>query len=208
MRPFFTHVAASSAHFCRGYGLFMATWWRMDKIQCPIPSSLPRQFSTHPIKEHFTRYAALFVAACCIATTAVGQQSIAPTVNNLASLELTSSNTLYTASIGETAVTTITSGNHTITQGFLQPEILPCIDLTFNYYPNPAQDIITVEALGCEIQIETLQIYDLWGRHLTTARATRNNQLNLGDLAQGMYYVKVTLSNQLTYSLTVIKTSN
>jgi hypothetical protein len=214
MKPFFAQLAASlrgfyprSLHYycpCdaaasigNSYRIFYGYICPTTTYQClrTSPQRKMRQFLA-------------LLAALSLTTLSHAQQSIAPVVNNLVSMELSSSNTLYTASIGETAITTLTAGNHTITQGFLQPEILPCIDLTFNYYPNPVKDIVTIEATGCEIEIESLQIYDFWGRHITTTRLTKDNELSMGDLAQGMYYIKVTLNNQLTYSITIVKTTN
>lgn len=136
------------------------------------------------------------------------QQSIAPSVNNLAGIDGKLSGTFITTSIGEPAITTITSRGNIITQGFLQPELIPCAELEFRYYPNPAKDIINIEAYGCEVRIESMEILDLWGRLLATAEPTLNNELNLGDLAQGVYLVKVILTNEDVHTITVVKTSN
>ena len=138
-----------------------------------------------------------------------GQQSIAPSVNNLAGLDGKLSDTFITTSIGEPAVTTLgTKDGNYITQGFLQPEMLPCVDLEFKYYPNPAKDIITIEAYGCEVGIQSIDIVDLWGRVITTVRSPKDNQVNLGDLAQGVYLLKVKLTNDDIHAISVVKTSN
>jgi len=137
------------------------------------------------------------------------QQSIAPSVNNLAGIDGKLSDAFVTTSIGEPAITTISSSKGSIiTQGFLQPEILPCVDVEFRYYPNPARDWITIEAYGCEVRIESMAIVDLTGRLITTAKPTRENELNLGDLAQGVYFVKVKLTNQDIHTISIVKTSN
>ena len=113
------------------------------------------------------------------------QQSIAPSVNNLVGLDAKLSDAFIATSIGEPAITTLGTKRGLITQGFLQPELLPCVDIQFRYYPNPAVDIVTIEAFGCEVGILSMEILDLWGRHLTTVADSKNNELNLGDLAQG-----------------------
>lgn len=136
------------------------------------------------------------------------QQSVAPSVNNLAAIEVKLSDTFISTSIGEPAITTIGSKSGIITQGFLQPEILPCVDLAFKYYPNPARDIITIEAYGCEVKIESMEVIDLRGRLLTTALPTKTNELNLGDLAQGVYLIRVKLTNEDVHTISVVKTSN
>jgi hypothetical protein len=155
------------------------------------------------MKAIFVAFAVLFMPVAVRA-----QQSIAPSVNNLAGTDGKFSDVFITTSIGEPAITTISSSESIITQGFLQPNMLPCTNLEFLYYPNPAKDIITIEAYGCEVRIASMQIVDLTGRLLTTALPTRNNELNLGDLAQGIYFVKVKLTNEDVHTITVVKTSN
>src|ERR1051325_4008071 len=102
------------------------------------------------------------------------QQSIAPSVNNLAGIDGKVSDTFITTSIGEPAITTLGAKQGYITQGFLQPEMLPCVDLEFKYYPNPAKDIITIEAYGCEVGIQSIDIVDLWGRVITTVHSPKD----------------------------------
>ena len=136
------------------------------------------------------------------------QQTIAPSVNNLVGLDAKLSDAFVATSIGEPAITTLGAKQGYITQGFLQPELLPCVDLQFRYYPNPAKDIITIEAYGCEVGILSMEILDLWGRLLTTVAATRNNEVNLGDLAQGVYLIRVKLTNDDIHTISVVKTSN
>jgi hypothetical protein len=156
------------------------------------------------MKSLFAAFVVLFVPLALR-----GQQSIAPSVNNLAGIDGHFSDAYVTTSIGEPAITTIFSSKGSIiTQGFLQPEILPCVDVEFRYYPNPAKDWITIEAYGCEVRIESMDIVDLWGRLISTAKPTRTNELNLGDLAQGVYLVKVRLTNQDVHTISVVKTSN
>jgi hypothetical protein len=151
----------------------------------------------------FIAFLVLFAPAAAFA-----QQTIAPSVNNLAGIDGKLSDTFITTSIGEPAITTLGTKSGYITQGFLQPELLPCVDLEFKYYPNPAKDIITIEAYGCEVGIQSIEIVDLWGRLLTTVRSPKDNQVNLGDLAQGVYLLRVKLSNDDIHSVSVVKTSN
>ena len=156
------------------------------------------------MKSVFAAFLVLFMPGAIRA-----QQSIAPSVNNLAGIDGKLSDAFVTTSIGEPAITTIFSSQGSIiTQGFLQPEIPPCVDVEFRYYPNPAKDLITIEAYGCEVRIESMDIVDLTGRLLSTALPTRNNELNLGDLAQGVYLIKVKLTNQDVHTISVVKTSN
>jgi hypothetical protein len=155
------------------------------------------------MKAIFVAFLVLF-APCLLRA----QQSIAPSVNNLVGIDGKLSDTFITTSIGEPAVMTIGNKEGIITQGFLQPELLPCVDLQFKYYPNPAVDIITIEALGCEVGILSMEVVDLWGRLLKTVPASLNNQVSLGDLAQGVYLLKVKLTNDDIHTISVVKSSN
>jgi hypothetical protein len=155
------------------------------------------------MKVVFAAFLVLFVPVSLLA-----QQSIAPSVNNLVGLDAKLSDAFIATSIGEPAITTLGDKQGYITQGFLQPELLPCVDLEFKYYPNPAKDFITIEAYGCEVGIVSMEILDLWGRLLIRVAATRNNEVNLGDLAQGVYLVKVRLTNDDVHTISVVKTSN
>ena len=136
------------------------------------------------------------------------QQSIAPSVNNLVGIDVKLSDTFVSTSIGEPAITTLGAKEGYITQGFLQPELLPCVDVEFKYYPNPAKDIITIEAYGCEVGILSMEILDLWGRLLTKVPASKDNQVNLAEFAQGVYLVKVILTNDDVHTISVVKSSN
>lgn len=132
-----------------------------------------------------------------------------PSVFNASGFELPVENSSITISIGEPAITTLTSSNSVITQGYLQPvEKAPCTSVSFNYYPNPAKEQITIEAVGCDDQIERVQIIDVWGRILSTVAPTNDNQVNLGDLSQGLYVFKVSLKGGTSGSFSAIKVTN
>src|SRR6478735_10244421 len=113
-------------------------------------------------------------------------QGVSPSVTNIAGFDMTMNDFVVTVSIGEPAITTLASSTNYVTQGFLQPEILPCPDFNISYYPNPAKDYITIEALGCDVQIQSFQIIDIWGRVLTTTKPAKDNKVNLTGLSQGM----------------------
>jgi hypothetical protein len=151
----------------------------------------------------------LLVAFLVLAMPCVvkAQQSIAPSVNNLVGIDAKLSGAFIATSIGELAITTLGTDKGFITQGFLQPELLPCVDLEFKYWPNPATDIVTIEAYGCEVKIASMEIFDLWGRLLTTVAPKVINEVNLGDLPQGVYLVKVKLTNEDVHTISIVKTS-
>jgi hypothetical protein len=135
-------------------------------------------------------------------------QSMTPQVTNLAGAEATLGDYVITSSIGEPAIITLNSNESVLTQGFLQPEILPCEQIEFRYYPNPAREKIVIEASGCESRIESLQISDLWGRILYTGETNEENELYVGDLSQGVYLIRVFLAGGTTNTIHLVKISN
>lgn len=135
-------------------------------------------------------------------------QRVTPQVTNLAGFDLTGSNLVVTVSIGEPAIATFFSTDHILTQGFLQPEILPCGEFELTYYPNPTPDEMIIEALGCDIEIESMQLIDVWGRVITTIAPNKNNKVQLGDISPGAYFIKVFLTNSETETLKIAKVSN
>lgn len=135
-------------------------------------------------------------------------QGLMPSVTNLSGFDGTVNNFAITSSIGEPIITTLTTPDIIITQGFLQPEILPCANIEFRYYPNPAIDDITVEAFGCEVQIESIQLFDLWGRIIPGITLGKNNKVKLKDLSQGVYLMQVFLTNGTSHAIKVLKVEN
>jgi hypothetical protein len=126
-------------------------------------------------------------------------------VTNLAGFDISIYNYIVTTSIGEPAIATLASTNIILTQGFLQPEILPCKNLNFSYYPNPAKREITIEAYGCEVQIQNMELYEPSGRIITKMKPGKDNLVQLGDLSPGIYFIKVYLTNLESKTIKVIK---
>jgi Secretion system C-terminal sorting domain len=136
-------------------------------------------------------------------------QKVSPQVINQAGFDLLPSKILaITVSIGEPAIATFINDDFILTQGFLQPEIVPCGEFELTYYPNPTQDDVIVEALGCDIKIESMQLIDVWGRVLTTMSPAKDNKVYLGDVSPGVYFIRVFLTNTQTESIKIAKVSN
>jgi hypothetical protein len=151
----------------------------------------------------------VWLSLLALATPLLGvAQGMMPSVTNLSGFDGTVNNFTITSSIGEPIITTLTSQNVILTQGFLQPEVLPCLDVRFSYYPNPATDEITVEAFGCEVRIESIQLIDLWGRVLPGITLGKNNKVKLKDLSQGVYLMQVFLTNGTSQAIKVLKVEN
>ena len=128
-------------------------------------------------------------------------------VTNMAGFDISVTDFIVTSSIGEPAIFTLTGSNLILTQGFLQPEILPCKNLDFSYYPTPAKGEIFVEANGCEVQVQAMELYDSWGRKITVIKPSRDNKVQLGDISPGVYYIKILLTNTESKTIKIVKVS-
>ena len=135
-------------------------------------------------------------------------QRVNPQVTNLSGFDLSGPTLVVTVSIGEPATASFFNTDYILTQGFLQPENLPCGEFELTYYPNPTPDEMIIEALGCDIKIESMQLIDVWGRVITTIAPKKNNKVQLGDISPGAYFIKVILSNSETETLKIAKISN
>jgi hypothetical protein len=136
-------------------------------------------------------------------------QEISPYVLNQAGFSFTKDEFTTTSSIGEFAITTLSSPSGIITQGFLQPVIYnPCTDIEIRYYPNPVIDELTIEALGCESKIESIEFYNVWGQLISQIKRAKNNKIEFGSYAPGVYFMKVNLSIGPAELIKIIKVSN
>lgn len=164
-------------------------------VSCNLPKSLMRPLIT------------LLILA--IAPFSVLAQKVSPQVTNQAGFDLKGgSDQVITVSIGEPAIVTFFNADYILTQGFLQPENLPCGEFALTYYPNPTPDDLFIETLGCDIKIQSMQLIDLWGQIITTIKPTANNKVHLGDVSPGVYFIKVYLTNSETETLKIAKISN
>lgn len=132
-----------------------------------------------------------------------------PSVVNSTGIELPTGKSSFTLSIGEPVITTLTSSSALITQGYLQPiDKIPCAAVEFTYYPNPAKEYLIIEPKGCDDQIESVQIFDLWGRSIDTIAPKTDNKIHLDELSQGLYAFRVRLKGGTIGSFSAIKVSN
>ncbi|MBQ3734888.1 MAG: fibronectin type III domain-containing protein [Bacteroidales bacterium] len=62
-----------------------------------------------------------------------------------------------------------------------------------NLYPNPAKEVVNVQCTMYNVQIEAVEVYDVYGKLINTAIVTENpTRINVSGLANGMYFVRVT----------------
>lgn len=128
-------------------------------------------------------------------------------VLNTGGFDLLSANLVVTSSVGEPAILTFTTDQFILTQGFLQPEVLPCTGLVLDYYPNPAIEEIVIEATGCDAKIMSIDIHDAWGRKITSALPDKDKKVKLGDLSSGIYFFKISFSSVPSQTIKVAKVS-
>ena len=62
-----------------------------------------------------------------------------------------------------------------------------------NLYPNPANEVVNVECTMNNVHIEALEVFDVYGKLINTVNVIDNpTRINVSNLANGMYFVRVT----------------
>ena len=118
-----------------------------------------------------------------------GQSAITQLVNPFGT-EVNIPDLLGYFSVGEAAISTIDGPGGIITQGFLQPEInQPCSDFLLDFFPNPVSDKITIRDTECGKIIESIKLYDTYGKWVATYRLI-NRQADLTSFVPGVYLVR------------------
>ena len=62
-------------------------------------------------------------------------------------------------------------------------------------FPNPAKEVINVECTmnNVQFEVETVEVYDVYGKLVNTVAVNENPiRINVSNLADGMYFVRVT----------------
>lgn len=99
--------------------------------------------------------------------------------------------------IGEIVISSLTSSDKTLTQGFHQPKILitgvedPDDEFVFSLYPNPADRFVIIESTQeTEMQVH---VYDIMGKVLQVSSLfTKKITIDLQSLASGHYNMVIT----------------
>ena len=69
--------------------------------------------------------------------------------------------------------------------------------LEFKMFPNPSTDIVNIQLANGTTEAQA-SIYDYQGRQISTKKVTSNEpQLNVNNLAAGVYLVRVVLNNKV-----------
>lgn len=114
----------------------------------------------------------------------------------------TGTNVSYSQTVGETAVEIVGCHDYIFTQGFQQPGI-KYSDLVqpqgtgVNVFPNPAVNHITFELFGQEARTFTIEILNITGTVVGSARKTFTGEYwfredyNIENLIRGFYLVRI-----------------
>jgi len=123
----------------------------------------------------------------------IAAQNLSPTVVNSSGGVISNSSNSLEWSLGELAVSTLTSTNNLLTQGFLQPTTTivgteaPFDESRFSAFPNPVSDWLNLQTDIPEI--ETVQVHDISGR--LVLQSTFQPSLDVHQLISGMYIVSL-----------------
>jgi hypothetical protein len=124
-----------------------------------------------------------------IASPAQSQQVI-----NATGTTITNNSYIIEYSIGELAVTTISAPNNYATQGVLQPNVkvinpsCNIINQAFQFFPNPTYDRLRL--VGQYNWIDAYQVFAADGK-LIRSEKFYNNEINLTNLATGIYFIRM-----------------
>ena len=67
------------------------------------------------------------------------------------------------------------------------------LENSVSLYPNPAKEVLNVQCTMNNVQIETVEVYDVYGKLINTVNVIDNpTRINVSGLADGMYFVRVT----------------
>jgi hypothetical protein len=101
---------------------------------------------------------------------------------------------IFEYSIGEIAITTLTGPANTITQGLLQPNLkiinpdCAIINQPFQYFPSPTYDKLRL--VGQNNWIDAYQVFAADGKLMRYSKFY-NNEIDLSNLAAGVYFVRM-----------------
>ena len=132
-------------------------------------------------------------------------QEMTPAVTNMAGFDGIQQGSVVTMSIGEPAILTLATTQAIITQGFLQPEIIPCATFDISYYPNPASKEIEIKTSGCDSKIKALELINLCGEVILNITPPPDNKINLEAYSQAVYIIKVYLESGATRTMKIAK---
>lgn len=122
-------------------------------------------------------------------------QSVSPEVVNSSGGVYSNSNNTILFSVGETAITPISSANNAISQGFLQskPSLLDItessLESNLTIYPNPSTDLIYFKNLKLAEEL-SIKVFDRMGK-VVSEKIIKNQSLDVSSFSEGVYQVVI-----------------
>ena len=124
-------------------------------------------------------------------------QQIAPSIINTSGGTQTALGLTLNFNVGTTAISKLSNGVYSITQGFLQPQILSTTlisestkaDTKWQIYPNPVVDVLTISALNYKDAV-WVKLIDNAGREVLQTEVI-NNKIAVSVLPTGIYLLQV-----------------
>lgn len=115
--------------------------------------------------------------------------------------------------IGQVGYTEAVSGTGTVRAGVQQPLLVVVTDVeeedggaSVNVFPNPAQDLLTVQLHRSEGEVHTYRLFDASGRAVREERISGTRaEVDLRSFAQGTYTLSVWADGAPIGTFTVIK---
>jgi len=69
-------------------------------------------------------------------------------------------------------------------------------DFTFDIYPNPTSNLMTISYIHTNNKTADLNIYDVLGKNIYQEKIQENTQLNIAHLSKGIYFCKIQLGRE------------
>jgi hypothetical protein len=134
-------------------------------------------------------------------------QTLSPTVIGSAGETFYGGNVSLSWTVGEIAITTVSSAGNILTQGFHQPENGIAIGIanqdklfSINAFPNPISENLTLEINSDKPENFLIEVTDILGKLVKSTSiyvgdGQAQHSISMASFAPGAYLVKVTSSN-------------
>lgn len=150
---------------------------------------------------------AIIIGVILVGSQSSSQEVISPTGGNAQAQGVQLNWTL-----GEPVIETIVSVEYTLTQGFHQTKLTVTSVSLFNEntnitaYPNPTSDIVFVKFTGDEFLKSKAELFTSDGKLLKILELNSEiNQLNVKQLSNGEYFLRISKKGQVLRSFKIIK---
>ena len=149
-----------------------------------------------------------FLLLVLLFTRTIEAQNLSPTVVNSSGGVIQNNSNSLEWSLGELAVSTLTSSDNLLTQGFLQPTVITVStedlfdESRFSVFPNPVSDWLNLQT---DIpDIETVLVHDISGRLVLQSKFLPI--MDVQSLNTGIFVVSLLdKQNQFLYSFKINK---